>query len=123
MKRSRRIGLILMASISLTACDSGQETQQALYQNRQECIEDWGNDECDDSDGDGYWHGPHFFYAGGRHHYFPKKTGGAAVPVAATSKLAGLAPGVAPSRAVSTKSGSVSRGGFGGSAAGHGASS
>ncbi|MHB8811133.1 MAG: hypothetical protein ACYC9M_14140 [Desulfobulbaceae bacterium] len=123
MKRSRHIGLILMASISLAACDSGQETQQALYQNRQDCTEDWGNDECEDDDGDGHWHGPHYFYYGGRYHYYPKKAGAAAVPVAASSKLANLAPGAAPPRAMSTRTGSVSRGGFGKSASSFGASS
>lgn len=118
MKRSRRIGLVLMASLSLAACDSQQATEQALYQNQQDCVEDWGLDDWDYDDG--HWHGPYYFLSGGRRHYYSKK-GGVAMPLPATSKLASLAPGATPPHAISTKTASASRGGFGGSAGKFGA--
>lgn len=122
MKRSRRIGLTLMASLSLAACDSEQPAQQAFYQSQQACVDDWGSDECDDDDGDGHWRGPLYFYHGGGYHYYKKK-GGTILPVAATSKLAGLSAGASPPGAMATKTASVPRGGFGRAAASHGASS
>ncbi len=122
MKRSRRIALTIMASLALTACDDDQSTLQALYNSQQECIEDWGIDECE-ADDDSHWHGPHYYYHNGRHHYYSKKAGGASVPVADSSSISKLSAGAAPTHATSTRATSVSRGGFGSSASTHGSSS
>lgn len=113
MKRSPRIALTLLASLSLAACDSAdQPTLQSTYQSRQDCAEEWNNDDCE-ADSDGHWRGPYYYHSSGRHYYYPKG-GNAPQPVTNATTLSRLATGAASPRAISTVPGSrVSRGGFG----------
>ncbi|MFZ5774478.1 MAG: hypothetical protein ACOY3Z_03220 [Thermodesulfobacteriota bacterium] len=113
MRRSPRIALTLLASISLAACDSAdQPTSQSVYLNRQDCAEEWSDDDCE-TDSDGHWRGPHYYYHSGRHYYYPRAAT-APAPVTKSATLARLFAG-APGRTMATASGSksVSRGGFG----------
>ncbi|MBI5559195.1 MAG: hypothetical protein HY885_16350 [Deltaproteobacteria bacterium] len=123
MKRSRRICLTLLASLSLAACDSEEPTQRAMYLSQQECIDDWGSvDECEDDDHDGHWHGPHYYYHGGKPHYYSKKSG-SAMAVPGSALFSRVSAGSTSPRAASTISSSISRGGFGSSSSSHSASS
>jgi len=123
MKRSRQIGLTLLASLSLTACGADESGQQAIYLNQQACIEDWGDPEnCDDDDNDGAWRGPSFFYSGGKPHYYSKKKK-TVMAVPSNYRFASLAQGVTSPRAAKMVASSISRGGFGGSSSSHGAAS
>jgi len=123
MKRSRQIGLTLLASLSLAACgDSEEPTQVATYLTRQACVEDWGSDDDCDDDGDGRWRGPRYYYLGGRPYYYAKKSC-AAMAVPGSAQFSRLSMGSTSPRATSTTAASVSRSGFGGRASFHGASS
>lgn len=121
MKRSKRIGLTLLASLSLTACGGAEQpTERALYKSKQECAEDWGSDDDCEDYGNGYYRGPHYYYSGGRPYYYSKKTG-ESLAVADSAKFSRVAAGSRSPKAATTISSSVSRGGFGFSALGRGA--
>lgn len=121
MKRSKQIGLTLLASLSLAACGGAdQPTERALYKSKQECVEDWGSDDNCEDDGNNRYRGPHYFYSGGRPFYYSKNSN-TAVPVADSAPFSRVAAGTKSPRAASTFSSSTSRGGFGFSSLGRGA--
>lgn len=122
MKRSRRISLTLLASLTLAACGSDQATQQAAYRSRQDCVTDWGSEEDCENDGRGGWYGPHYFFMSGRP-YFYSKRGASPIPVPDGAAFSKLSPTSISPRATRTIATNVSRGGFGRSAFFHGASS
>lgn len=123
MKRSRHICLTLLASLSLAACDSEEPTQRAMYLSRQACVEDWGSDdECEDDDNDGHWHGPHYYYHSGRPYYYAKNSK-TPMAVPASAQFSRVSAGSASPRAAAVTSSSISRGGFGGRSSFHSAAS
>jgi len=117
MKRSREIVLALIASVSLTACGPDtQTTQRDMYKNRDDCVKDWNENECEDStdrQGTHWYSGPHYYYMGSSPFYYPR---GGTDPVAAasTSRFAGASTPAPSSRASFATAHTISRGGFGG---------
>jgi uncharacterized protein YgiB involved in biofilm formation len=100
-KKSARVGLVLIGSLSLAACDQAP-TQRDIYASREDCAADWGakpaNCEPVRDARTGLWHywGPSYMY-GSR-------------PITGNGVV---------SRAIGSH---VSRGGFGSSAASRGSS-
>ena len=126
MKRSREIILALIASASFTACGSStQTTQRDMYKNRDDCVKDWNETECEESSdkqGSRWFAGPHYYFMGSLPYFFPR---GGSDPVAATgtSRFAGTSSMASSSRASFAASSSITRGGFGGSGSSFGSSS
>jgi hypothetical protein len=119
MKRSKKIALVIIASVTLTSCGSNtQQTQRDVYSTKEQCADDWGDKDCEDagtsgSSGGHYFMGPHYYAYGGRSYYFPRGSSGSSEPVQATS-LPRFKSGLSRASGVSrTISSSVSRGGFG----------
>ncbi|MEW6665180.1 MAG: hypothetical protein AB1512_08170 [Thermodesulfobacteriota bacterium] len=127
MKRSKKITLTLIASISLAACGGeSQPTKREVYANKQDCIDDWGNEkDCEEvvRQGTSYYHGPHYFYSGGRPYYIPSGSQDPK-PVSAAAAFSKVPEGRLSSTATrSVHTASVVRGGFGASASFHGSGS
>ena len=126
MKRSREIVLALIASVSLTACGPDtQTTQRDMYKNRDDCVKDWNENECEDStdkSGARWYSGPHYYYMGSSPFYYPRS---GADPVAATgtSRFSGASPLAPSSRASFASAQTISRGGFGGTGSSFGSGS
>ena len=62
-RSSLQITLVLIGLVALSACSD--EKQRQVYRNKQDCIEDWGeNKGCEGAPADsshyrsGYWYGP-----------------------------------------------------------------
>lgn len=105
MKPKRRcsvkVALVLLGSIPLAGCDQEAQSRH-VYKSLRDCSEEWGIEKCEPATGDhpvGHYYGPSF-----RGSTYVGPQAGA------------VRPG---SRAIGT----VSRGGFGSSAAGHGGGS
>lgn len=47
-KSSVKISLVLLGTASLSACDDNSTTRYE-YNNREECVQDWGETECEES--------------------------------------------------------------------------
>jgi len=115
VKRSRCIVLTLLASTCLVAGGCGNqnvETRRNLYASKDNCIKDWGEEDCEETPG-GYHYGPHYYYLGGRPWYFPRN---ASSPreVEPTKGFSRLAANSSSLNAHSVMSSSrVVRGGFG----------
>lgn len=114
IKRSRFLSLLLISSLTLVSCAEEQrQTSRALYNSREDCEREWGNnsDRCYSSGG--YHYGPHFLFFGGRGYYYPYNNG---VPsnnaLAAPSSAQFTSGGTLQGRGL-VGSTSVSRGGFG----------
>jgi uncharacterized protein YgiB involved in biofilm formation len=114
MKRSKKIVLVLIASISVTACSTPEDDdpgEQRTYSTRADCLRDWKDDKyCERStvSGGGFYYGPRY-WQGGDGVYATTRNGqiervGADVPAARGFS--------------SSHSTGVTRGGFGGSAMG-----
>ena len=120
MKRSPCISLVLLSTLSLTACDSDVPGTRNEYLTLQDCVQDWGDaTECEESGG--RFFGPAVFYDDDDHkHYYKSKKHGSFTPTTAkpvyTKALAG-----SHSKAVAHSS--VRVGGFGSSGGFHGVSS
>ena len=127
MKRSKKITLTLIASISLVACgDESQPTKRAVYANKQDCIGDWGNEkDCEEvlQQGARSYYGPHYFYNYGRPYYIPSGSQDPK-PVSSTAAFSRVSEGMQSSTAIrSIHTSSVARGGFGAHASSHGSGS
>lgn len=122
MKRSRTITLTLLASatVLLTACGSDQATTRELYSSKEKCVEDWGSEDDCEVTANNRYHGPHYYWYGGRPYYF-SRGGGDPKPVT-TGRMATLREGGRSSNSIGSISSTVSRGGFGGSSSFHGSS-
>jgi uncharacterized protein YgiB involved in biofilm formation len=122
MKRSKKIALTLLASVSLVACGCNQEqmTRREVYKTKQQCIDDWGSDDACEPDRSGGYYGPHYIYRGGSAYYFPRGSVDP-VPVAGNAKFANVHEGMRSNQSVGTISDRhISRGGFGRSSLFHG---
>ncbi len=126
MKRSRKIALTLLASISLTAtgCSQQQPTQREIYLTRENCVQDWGSEaNCEPSTTGTAYFGPQYYYRGGYPYYFPKDRD-EPVPVDRNARFSQLAPGQKSQLSAGTMTAThISRGGFGRASAFHGGSS
>lgn len=115
MKRSKRIVLTILASTCLVAggCgDQNMETKRNLYKSKEDCLKDWGEEDCEEMPG-GYHYGPHYYYIGGRPWYFPRNTSNPK-EVEPTKGFSRVAPGASSINAHSTISSfRTVRGGFG----------
>jgi hypothetical protein len=114
MKRSRKIVLVLIASISVTACSTAEDfdpSEQRTYSTRADCLRDWKDDKYCESSTEGgrsSYYGPRYLQSNGGV-YVTTKNGqtervGADIPAA---------HGFSSSRSTG-----VTYGGFGGSAMG-----
>ena len=142
MKRSRVVPLVLIGTmVSLAGCGPRMEevnVRQNAYNSREDCKKDWGDDDrdCSPRSGGGYY-GPRYIYNHGAGVPMAIGNDGTARPLSnsyltkpgsissATSATIGTAQVASNSAAfgaaknagaVSTRSSSVSRGGFGSSA-------
>lgn len=125
MKRSQRIALTLLASVSLTAtgCSQQQPTQREVYLSKENCAQDWGSEaNCEPSStGTAFW-GPNYYYRGGYPYYFPKDRD-EPVPVDRNAQFSRVAPGAkSPLSAGTLATTHIARGGFGRGSASHGGS-
>ena len=115
-KRSARITLVLLGAAALSSCDD-QSERRDVYASRQDCVQDWGEEKkCEPApdsaapsgrthSGGGYFWGP--LYSGHNYRY-GSGSGSSALSSARTG-----------SRAISSTSSSISRGGFGSSSSSH----
>lgn len=120
MKRSRVIKLTLLASatVFLTACGSNEQaTTRELYMNKEKCAEDWGSEDKCEPTTSGRYHGPHYYWYGGRPYYFPR--GGTDPQPTTTGRMANLTQGSKSANSIGSISSSVKRGGFGSSSSFH----
>lgn len=64
-RRTKNIQLIALGTVVLTGCDPDLPDSRYIYENHDECIQDWGEKNCE--------HGPesHFFWSGGGYCYGP----------------------------------------------------
>lgn len=63
-KRSAQVSLVLLGSMALWGCD---RTDTYQYANEQDCVKDWGEDECQRNGERGHG-GMFFFYASAARH-------------------------------------------------------
>ncbi len=119
MKRSQNIVLVLIASISISACglEGDDSSQQRAYSTKEDCLRDWKADRyCEQSRTSGGggtaiiggWYGPRYWQSGGG--MYATTRGGQVERVAADVPAA---RGFSSSRSTM-----ITRGGFGGSAIG-----
>lgn len=120
MKRSPCISLVLLSTLSLTACDSDVSAMRSEYLTLQDCVQDWGDaNECEESGG--RYFGPAFYYDDiDKKHYYKSKKHGKVMPGATNPAIARALAG-SHSKAVAQSS--VKTGGFGRSGSFHGVSS
>ncbi len=80
MKKSAKITLVLISSISLlaTGCGTQQATKREMYQNKEDCTQEWGSSaNCqptNPSDPFSYYMGPDYYISKGRVLYIPPGT-------------------------------------------------
>lgn len=92
--------------------NQGIETKRNLYESKDNCLKDWGEDDCEEMPG-GRYYGPHYYYVGGRPWYFPRNAS-SPKEVESTKGFSRLAPHAASINAHSAASFSRTvRGGFG----------
>jgi hypothetical protein len=146
MKKSKKIVLLIapvLSTLLLSACGGGSDeaTTRDVYQSREDCLKDWGDDELcremNDQDSDDYRRSGGVFIAGGRPFWGPTYyPGDRAVvykgkTVAPVGKSTSLRPFTVTSSSSATsrtsvsspRSSSTSYGGFGGRSSGGGSSS
>ncbi|MDJ0554002.1 MAG: hypothetical protein QNJ68_06105 [Microcoleaceae cyanobacterium MO_207.B10] len=125
IKRSIIITLVLISSISITACASRKRRE--VYKSLEDCRKEWGGvEKCelitDSSYPPGYYYGPYYYSSGGSSSssgrtYYYRNSSGRYQPVPSNA-------GIVKSRSgrSTTSVGTVNRGGFG-SRGGRGGSS
>ncbi|NEP90189.1 MAG: hypothetical protein F6K18_27065 [Okeania sp. SIO2C2] len=120
IKRTIVISLVLISSISLTACTSHKHRE--IYKSLEDCRREWGGvEKCelitDGSYPPGYYYGPYYYRSRSSGRYFYRNSSGSYQPV---PNNAGILK--SPSGRSTTSVGTVNRGGFG-SRGGRGSSS
>ncbi|HEY9609567.1 hypothetical protein [Allocoleopsis sp.] len=78
-KKTSTLTLVLIASVSLTACSLGQKRSREVYRNLTDCSREWGGvDKCepitDGSYPSGYYYSPYYGTRGGRIYYYPRSS-------------------------------------------------
>lgn len=80
MKKSAKITLVLISSISLlaTGCGTQQATKREMYQNKEDCAQEWGSaancQPTNPSNPLSYYLGPDYYISKGRVLYIPPGT-------------------------------------------------
>jgi len=125
MKRSRYLSLMILSTLSLSACgDSDMAGVRNEYPTINECVEDWGDiDECEIGPNNVIY-GPFMVYDDHdrRHYYKSKKHGNKLVSSDLNARFKSIISGQSLSKAVAQQSANVKVGGFGKSAGFFGAS-
>lgn len=75
-KKTATLTLVLIASVSFTACQANQKRSREVYRNLSDCSLEWGGaDKCEPvRDGSypvWYYYGPHYSHRRGRLYYYP----------------------------------------------------
>ncbi len=126
MKRSKKIALTLMASVSIAAfsCSEEQQAQREIYATKEQCVRDWSaGDECERDVSSNRYFGPRYFFYGGYPHYY-RSGGTELVPVSKDANFSNVKPGMRSPHSIGSFAVThVSRGGFGKSSAFHGGGS
>ena len=124
MKRSPYISLVILSTLSLTACNSEVPGNRSQYSTIADCIQDWGDaDECEKLTGDNGFLGPAVIYDDyDRKHFYKSKKHGKLMPSFANTAFSNSLA-TRQSKAIGHLTSSVKVGGFGSSAGFHGASS
>ena len=125
MKRSPYISLVLLSTLTFTACDSDVPGTRSQYASVEDCIEDWGDpEECEQMSPSSGYYGPMVIFDDHdrKHYYLSKKHGGKLTPSQLNSAFT-RALASNQSKAIAKTSSSVKIGGFGRSGGFFGASS
>jgi uncharacterized protein YgiB involved in biofilm formation len=122
-RRSSRITLVLIGTAALVACSDSTPQHRDVYASKQDCVQDWGDEnKCDAAPasagtgtgrshtGGGYFWGP--IYSGLSH-----RNGTSAITSSSIGSGSGSRASGNGSRAIGSSS--ISRGGFGSSASSH----
>jgi uncharacterized protein YgiB involved in biofilm formation len=122
MKRSTYVQLVLLGSaVGLYGCDAVREDlKQQRYASYDECRRDWGNPaDCRQSSGTV---GQPVYYFGPRYYWDPNLARPIGVNADGTTRVIGDAhiTGAGSTSGVTSRVGTISRGGFGSSARGFG---
>ncbi len=123
MKRSRYVSLMIVSTLTLSACESEMAGTRNEYPTINECVEDWGDDdECEQ--GPRSWLGPIMVFDAHdrRYYYKSKKHGGKLISSDLNAKFKSIVAGQTISKASSKIPTAVKIGGFGKSAGFFGAS-
>lgn len=114
MKRSPSISLVLLSTLSFTACDSDVPGTRSQYVVLEDCVEDWGDpEECEQTAPGGGYYGPMVVYDDhDRKHYYLSKKHGKLTPSQMNSAFT-RALASNQSKAIAKTSSSVKVGGFG----------
>lgn len=123
MKRSPCITLVLLSTLSLTACESNVPATRNQYASVADCLKDWGDPEECEQIGNNVL-GPETYYDDDDHHhyYYSRKHGRKPMLTSSnTSYAKALASN--QSRAFASVPSSIKTGGFGRSGSSHGVSS
>lgn len=123
MKRSPCISLVLLSTLSLTACESDIPATRSQYASVEDCLRDWGDKEECEQVGGGVF-GPETYYDDDdhRYYYYSRRHGHKPMLASANPSYA-KALSSHQSRAVASVPSSIKTGGFGRSASSHGVSS
>lgn len=84
-KKTTTLTLVLIASFSLTSCQTSPTSQTSekrsreVYRNLEDCRKEWGGaDKCeqvtDSSYGSGHYYGPYYMRSGGSIYYYPRRS-------------------------------------------------
>ncbi|NEQ37740.1 MAG: hypothetical protein F6K40_16300 [Okeania sp. SIO3I5] len=120
IKRTIIISLVLISSISITACTSRRRRE--VYRSLEDCRTEWGGiEKCelitDGSYPSGYYYGPYYYRSRSSSRFYYRSTSGSYQPVPSNAGIVN-----SPSGRSTTSVGTVNRGGFG-SRGGRGGSS
>jgi len=107
-KRTTALTLVLIGSVSLTACSETPTVERKTYRNLEDCRLEWGGaDKCEmAANTSTAWYGPRYTYMNGQPYYY---RGSSDVLIAAPQN-AGIRR-FGASRAIRTQT--ITRGGFG----------
>lgn len=123
MKRSPCITLVLLSTLSLTACESNIPATRGQYASVADCLKDWGDPEECEQLGNNVL-GPETYYDDNdRNHYYYSRRHGHKPMLTSSNAFYSKAVASNQSRAFASVPSSIKSGGFGSSGTSHGVSS
>jgi hypothetical protein len=122
MKRSPCITLVLLSTLSLTACESNIPATRGQYASVADCLKDWGDPEECEQLGNNVL-GPETYYDDDRSHYYYSRKHGRKPMLTSSNAFYANAIASNQSRAFASVPSSIKSGGFGKSGSSHGVSS
>jgi hypothetical protein len=123
MKRSPCITLVLLSTLSLTACESNIPATRGQYASVADCLKDWGDPEECEQLGNNVL-GPETYYDDDDHnHYYYSRRHGRKPMLTSSNAFYSKAVASNQSRAFASVPSSIKSGGFGKSGSSHGVSS